>query len=87
MENPDELKSNISKLAKEARKGYLLEVDISYPSNLNDLHNDLLCMCQKRKISEVQKLVPNLYNKKKYIIHITALDRLLKHGLVLDKVP
>ena len=31
VENPDKLKGNVKKLAKEAGKGYLLEVDISYP--------------------------------------------------------
>ena len=43
-------------------------------------------MCERRKINGVQKLAPNLYDKKKYAIHITALDQALKHGLVLDKV-
>ena len=86
MENPDELRGNISELAKEAGKCYLLEVDVSYPNDLLNLHNNLPLICEKRKISEVQKLVPNLYDKKKYIIHITALDQALEHGLVLDKV-
>ena len=51
--NPDELKGNISKLAKEAEKGYLLEVDVSYPDNLHNLDNDLPFMCKKRKINRV----------------------------------
>ena len=50
------------------------------------LHNDLPFMCEKRKISRVQKLVPNLYDKKKYVIHIVAFHQALKHGLLLDKV-
>ena len=82
MENPNELEGNIGKLAKEAGKGYLLEADVSYP---DDLH-DLLFMCEKRRVNGVQKLLPNLYNNKKYIIHIVALDQVLKHGLVLNKV-
>ena len=85
VENPEELKGNISKLAKEAGKGYILDVDVSYPDILHDLHNNLTFMCEKRKINGVQKLVPNLYDKKKYIIHIAALNQALKHGLVLDK--
>ena len=60
VENPDELKGNISKLAKEAGKGYLLEVDVSYPDNSHNLHNALPFMCKKMKINGVQKLVPNL---------------------------
>ena len=43
-------------------------------------------MCEKMKINKVEKLVPNLYDKKKYVIHITALDQALKHGLILEKV-
>ena len=89
-----ERKGSIIKLVKEVRKGYLLEVgmgylledDVSYPDYLRNQHNDLLFMCKKRKINRVQKLVPNLYKKKKYVIHIAALDQALKHGLVLDKV-
>ena len=86
MESPEELKGSIDKLAKEAGRGYLLEVDISYSKDLHNLHNDLPFMCKKTKINGVQKLVPNLYEKKKYVIYIMALNQVLKHGLVLDKV-
>ena len=42
------LRGHISKLACRKRsKGYLLEVDISYCSNFQDLHNDLPFMCEK----------------------------------------
>ena len=34
----------------------------------------------------MEKLVPNLYNKKKYIIQVRALDQALKYGLILEKV-
>ena len=43
-------------------------------------------MCGKRKINGIQKLVPNLFHKKKYVIHITALDQALKHGLILKRI-
>ena len=88
VENPEKLKGSIIKLAKEVGKGYLLEVgmgyllevDVSYPDCLCNQHNDLPFMCEKRKINRVQKLVPNLYNKKRCVIHIAALDQALKHG-------
>ena len=64
----------------------ILKIDMSYPYDLHDLHNNLPFMCEKKKINGVQKLVPSLYDKKKHIIHITALDQALKNGLVLDKV-
>ena len=75
----------ISKLANLKNKGHLLEVDVKYPKELHDFHNDLPFMCEKLKINVVEKLVPNLYDKKKYVIHIRALDQALKHGLVLEK--
>ena len=43
-------------------------------------------MCEKLKINKVEKQVPNLYDKKKYVIHIRALYQALKHGLILKKV-
>ena len=65
---------------------YLLEVDMSYHDNLHNLHNNLPFMCEKMKISGVQKLVPNLFHKKKYVMHIMALDQTLKHRLVLQRI-
>ena len=38
------------------------------------------------KINGVEKLTPNLYDKKRYVIHIRALDQALKHGLVLEHI-
>ena len=67
---PDE----IGRLAKHGSKGYLLEVNVKYPKELHDLHNDLPFMCEKMVINKVEKLVPNLYDKKKYVIHIRALN-------------
>ena len=38
------------------------------------------------KIGREKKLVPNLKDKKGYVVHIKALDQALKHGLKLRKV-
>ena len=84
MESPEKL--CISKLAKKQSKGYLLEVDVSYPNDLLDLHNDLPFMYEKMKIHGVQRLVPNLFHKKKYVIYILALDQVPKHGLILKRI-
>ena len=43
-------------------------------------------MCERMEINRVEKLVPNLRDKKNYIIHIKALDQALTHGLVLDRI-
>ena len=77
---------NIVNLMVKTDRGYLLEVDVNYPMELHDYQNDLPFMCEKIKINGVEKLVPNLYDKKKYVIHIKALHQALKHGLVLEKI-
>ena len=46
-----------------ANEGYLLEVDVMYPKELHDLHNDLPFMCKKMVINGVEKLVPDLDDK------------------------
>ena len=40
-------------------------------------------MYERMKINEVEKLIPNLYDKRRYVIHIRALDQALAHGLAL----
>ena len=55
----------ISKLAKRKSKGYLLEVDVRYPKELHDSHKDLPFMCERMKINGVEKLIPNLYYRKR----------------------
>ena len=43
-------KSLVNKYAAEKDYGYLLEVDVSYPKELHDLHNDIPFMCNKMKV-------------------------------------
>ena len=82
-----EVKSDeISKLVNSCEKGYLLKVDIQYPRELHDYHNDLSFMCERMKINGVEKLIPNLYYKKRYITHIRVLEQALKHGLLLEHI-
>ena len=76
----------VDELAKCKDRGYLLEVDVAYPKELHDYHNDLPFMCGKMKINGVDKLVPNLYYKRKYVVHIKALKQAIDHGLVLEKI-
>ena len=38
------------------------------------------------KTDKCKKLVCNLYNKKKYVVHIRSLKQALNHGLILKKV-
>ena len=80
--NPNE----ISELATRTDKGYVLEVNVSYPKELHNSHNDLPFMCERMEINGVEKLVPKVSDKKNYVIHIQALNQTLQHGLRLDGI-
>ena len=76
----------IDELVKKRQRGYLLEVDVEYTKELHENHNELAFLTERMKIGRVEKLVPNLKDKKGYVVHIKALDQALKHGLKLKKV-
>ena len=42
----------------------ILEVDLEYPRSLHDLHNDYPLAPEQIEINKVDKLIPNLWNKK-----------------------
>ena len=65
----------------------ILEVDLEYPENLHDLHNDYpFCSERVECKNGVKKLIPNLRNKTKYVIHYRNLIQCLKAGLKLTKI-
>ena len=95
---------------KNGRTGYILEVDLEYPKELHDLHNDyplapevmnvkanmlsekqveiykLINGSKEPKDEKTNKLILNLNDKNKYVVHIRTLQFYLKHGLKLKKV-
>ena len=71
---------------KSSDKGYILEVDVDYPSKLHRLHSDMPFLLERMKIDKTQKLVCNLHDKRKYVVHISILKQALNHGLKLKKV-
>ena len=60
---------------KNSDKGYILEVDVDYPSKLHILHSDMPFLPERIKIDKTQKLVCNLHDKKKYVVHISILKQ------------
>ena len=62
-------------------KGYIFEVDVDYPSKLHKLHSDMPFSPERMKIDKTQKLVCNLHDKKKYVVHISILKQTLDHTL------
>ena len=53
---------------KDSDKGYIFEVDVKYPKNLQDLHSDLPFLPERMKIDKWNKLVCNLYDKKTMLL-------------------
>ena len=80
---------DLNKYTHNGLKGCVLEVDLEYPKELHELHNDYPLVPNKREIKRemfsayqlkisdlynisignVKKLVPNLFDKEKYVIH------------------
>ena len=66
-------RKNISKFTEEfiksydedSDKGYIFEVDVKYPKNLDGLHEDLPLLPERMKIGKCKNLACNLYDKKK----------------------
>ena len=68
------------------KKGYILEVDVKYPKKLHDSHSDLQFLLRRMKIDKCKKLVCNLQNKKKYVVHIKSLKQALNQGLKFKNI-
>ena len=86
--------------------GYILEVDLEYPDELHELHNDYSLDPEKLEINNdmlskycrdiakkygvkvdgVNKLVPNLGNKSKYLVYYRNLQLYLSLGMKLTKI-
>ena len=93
-------------IAKKKGIGHIYEVDLEYPEELHDLHNDYPCAPEKIKVTDdmlsdycreikdkfnlssgnVSKLIPNLMDKKNYVIHEELLKLYLSLGLKLKKI-
>ena len=65
----------------------ILEVDLEYPEELHDLHNDYpLCPERVECDKGVKKLIPNLRNKNNYVVHYKTLIQYLNLGMELKKI-
>ena len=97
---------NLDSYDENSDKGLILEVDLEYPKELHDLHNDyplapekitvgeemLSDYCQRIqsregiKVGQMEKLIPNLRDKEKYVLHYRNLQLYLSLGLKLKKI-
>nr|UPO70845.1 hypothetical protein [Zygogramma bicolorata] len=67
--------------------GYVLEVDIHYPQELHDHHADLPFLVERmippNSKCKIPKLIPNLRDKQKYIVHYKNLKQAINNGLIV----
>ena len=77
----DEMMSDHTKIM-----GCTLEVDLEYPDDLHDLRSDYPFAPESVTVNGVEKLVPNLNNKTKYVVSYLLLQECIKHGLVLTNI-
>ena len=61
----------------------ILEVNLEYPKELHDLHNDYPLASEQIEVNKVEKLIPNLRDKEKYVLHYKNLKQYLDLGLKL----
>ncbi len=94
----------IRSLLPDSPTGCILEVDLEYPAELHNTHNDYplapesievqdewLSPYQRQllgdnKLQKIKKLVPNLRNKTKYVVHYRNLQLYLSLGMRLTKI-
>ena len=96
----------MNSISENSSIGYLLEVDLEYPSELHELHNGHPLAPENLEISQnmslkycfnianeygikvggVYKLVPNLDNKSKYVVHYRILQLYLTLGMKLTEI-
>ena len=85
----DELKNLLDKQTIEnwEKTPCIVVVDLKYPKELHDFHNDLP-LCPEKLImkNKIQKLIPNLNNKEKYVIHYRTLLQCLELGMELKYI-
>ena len=64
----------------------ILEVDIEYPKELHDLHNEYPLAPESLNVNNVDKLIPNLMNKERYVLHRDNLLLYESLGLKIKKI-
>jgi len=64
----------------------ILEVDLEYPDSLHDPHNDYPLAPETVTVNNAEKLIPNLRNKNKYIVHYENLKLYERLGLKITTI-
>ena len=83
MEILEKLNHSMSNLGK---KGYIFEVDLEYPSNLWEDHNDYPLAPEKMIVNGVEKLICHFKPRKNYVVHYRNLRQYLEMGMKITAV-
>ena len=78
-------KANYSML-NLGRKGYIFEVDLEYPEQLWDEHNDYPLAPEKLTVNGVEKLICHFKPRKNYVVHYRNLRQYLEIGMRITAV-
>ncbi|XP_050526079.1 uncharacterized protein LOC126896928 isoform X1 [Daktulosphaira vitifoliae] len=80
--------ADLQSLSDTGNTGRIYEVDVSYPQELHDEHNDLpfLPVNDVPPGSKETKLMATLKPKQRYVVHYVNLKQAIAHGLQVDKV-
>ena len=66
--------------------GFTIEVDLEYPEELHNLHNDYPLVPEKVIINGVDKLAPNLGDKTSYVTTYEAIAYYMSKGMKLTRM-
>jgi hypothetical protein len=78
----------LNDLDETSHIGRIYEVDVRYPVELHDQHNDFPFLPQNGipAGSKVKKLMATFESKKNYVVHYRILQQAIKNGLTVEKV-
>ena len=76
----------VNELETWKKHSCILEVDLEYPKSLHNLHSDYPLAPEQIEVNKVLNLIPNLGDKKKYILHYENLKKYLSLGLELTNI-
>ena len=80
---------DFTNISDQSQYGYVFEVDIHYPQDLHDLHSDLPFLVENivppESKSKSSKLIPNLNDKRRYVVHYRNLKQAIRNGLMVLK--
>ena len=64
----------------------ILDVDLEYPEDSYNLHNDCPLAQERVKMGNVEKIIPNLNNKTNYVVHYENLKLYENFGLKIANI-